>query len=610
MPNSQHHKIAEKLREEEWFKSTLDAIPEPAYLFELDNDGDIRLVMINQHVQTLTEGAILSEIGSKIEDIFPKTPEVLNAIRHAVDKMKLTRIEGQMKGSGLHGDRWFIWTVTPFSENTILLITSDITESKIASEALEESEREKSIVLDSMIQHVNYYGTDDMSLLWSNKAAADSLGLSIDDMKGKTCHELWHGRAEPCEICPVIKARETGEKQEAEVITPDGRLWHIEGIPVFDETELVGLVEITMEITEKRKSEEVLKKNHENLRTLFDTIDDMVFILSKDGLILEINSAVLSKLGYSRNELITENFLMVHPPEQHQEAEEIMHEMLGETRESCNIPLLTKNGERIPVETQVTIGLWGNETAIFGISRDISIQEEAMRQVREAKMRVELFNDLMVHDLNNINQGVMAGLELLLFDPATPKHFHERIEIALQQIKRSIDLISKVRKFSHVDKEPIRLIPVKVVPVLKSAIESNRHTFPDKKVHLTFYAQDEDIQVMADDFIYDAFYNIIHNAFKHSRSKEIILEIEVLPFNNDYISISIADDGPGISEDIKESLFHRMDEKKRVSSGIGFTLVNRIMERCQGKILIEDRAVDGRSQGTKFIIHIPRVRGG
>ncbi|MBD3408172.1 MAG: PAS domain S-box protein [Candidatus Lokiarchaeota archaeon] len=608
MPKSGKIKTAKSIGREVWFKTTLDAIPEPAYLFERDEEGVIRLILANEFIRDITDDLIVSYYSKTVEEVFPHSVDIIELIHHALDNVELTRVESQMKERGAHYGRWFVWSMTPISKDTLVLITTDITESRKALEALERSEQEKSIILDAMIQHVNYYGVDDMRLLWSNRAAAESLGLDVDEIVGRHCHVLWHGEEKPCDFCPVVAAKETGEKHEAVVTTPDGRIWHIQGIPVFDDSQLVGLVEITADITEKRMSERIIRENHERLRSLFDTIDDMAFIVSMDRKILEVNSAVLKKLQYTREELLSKDFLMVHPPELHDEASSIMGKMIEGLQDSCRIPLITKDGKTIPVETKVTIGLWGENQTIFGISRDITLQEQAMYQVREAKMRVELFNDLMAHDLNNINQGVMVSLELLVLDPSTPKIIRDKLEVALQQVKRSIDLIAKVRKFSQVDREPIRLSPQKIVPIVKSAIESNQHTFPSRKLRLNFFAYDNDAEVMADEFVYDALYNIIHNAFKHTESDEVQLDVEIVSTTDNLLQISIADYGHGIPDDLKMKIFDRLDQRKRSTSGIGLTLVKRIMERYNGTISVKNREEDDDSKGTKFILVIPLVQ--
>ena len=64
----------------------------------------------------------------------------------------------------------------------------------------------------------------------------------------------------------------------------------------------------------------------------------------------------------------------------------------------------------------------------------------AKDEMQMAWARAELFNDLMAHDLNNVHQGLLTTLELLLIDDSFPEKYRERAESALSQVQRSLDL--------------------------------------------------------------------------------------------------------------------------------------------------------------------------
>jgi len=130
----------------------------------------------------------------------------------------------------------------------------DVTARKKAEQALRQAEREKETILDSLTEHVVHEDRD-MKILWANRAACESLGLSREQVIGAYCYTLWAHRDEPCKDCPVLQAIETGCRAEVEKSTPDGRVWFIQAAPLRDQDDaIVGGVEITLDITRYKRN--------------------------------------------------------------------------------------------------------------------------------------------------------------------------------------------------------------------------------------------------------------------------------------------------------------------------------------------------------------------
>ncbi|MCX7942246.1 MAG: PAS domain-containing protein, partial [Dictyoglomaceae bacterium] len=135
-----------------------------------------------------------------------------------------------------------------------------------------EKELYKKLILDSIEEHIVYYDRN-MNILYANESAGRSINLSPEDLIGRRCYELWHKREDICQSCPVKRSMETGKMEEGEIVSFDGRVWYIKGYPVKNERgEIVGAVEITQEITEKRKMEEEIKylSFHDKLTGLYN----------------------------------------------------------------------------------------------------------------------------------------------------------------------------------------------------------------------------------------------------------------------------------------------------------------------------------------------------
>ena len=144
----------------------------------------------------------------------------------------------------------------------------EITERKGAEEALRRAEHEKAIILDNMLEHVEYYDTQ-MRVLWANRASCQSVGLAADQLVGRHCYEIWHQRSESCVGCPAVRACETGQLQEGEITTPDGTVWFIRGYPVLDANgDVIGMVSVSLDITERKRAEDEIKRRNERLAAL------------------------------------------------------------------------------------------------------------------------------------------------------------------------------------------------------------------------------------------------------------------------------------------------------------------------------------------------------
>ena len=143
--------------------------------------------------------------------------------------------------------------------------------------ALRESEHRQSLILNSTREMFAYHNKD-LEIQWANQAAADSLGVSVEELIGRHCYEAWAQRSEPCDDCPVLAALRTGEPQEAEQTTPDGRSWFLRGYPVLNEEgEIEGLVEFGQDITARKQAEKAQEAAHQQLLTVLNGLDAHIY---------------------------------------------------------------------------------------------------------------------------------------------------------------------------------------------------------------------------------------------------------------------------------------------------------------------------------------------
>ncbi len=152
----------------------------------------------------------------------------------------------------------------------VCAIVRDITERCRIEQALRRAEEEKTDILDSLSEMVAYYGKD-MRILWANKAAGASSGLSPAGLVGSRCHDVWHKRKMPCKDCPVVKVFKTGDYHEADITLSDGRVWFVRAHPVKDlEGNVSGVVEVISDITVKKKIEQERRQSFNKSRRILE----------------------------------------------------------------------------------------------------------------------------------------------------------------------------------------------------------------------------------------------------------------------------------------------------------------------------------------------------
>lgn len=153
-------------------------------------------------------------------------------------------------------------------------------------------------------------------------------------------------------------------------------------------------------------AEASLHESQKDLQALFDSIEDFVFILDSGGNILSVNPTVENRLGYTADALSAMHVLEVHPQEQRDEAASIIKEMLDGNRTECPIPLRTRSGAIIPVETKVTKGRWRGRDALIGISRDITRRQKVEDQLKRAHDGLERRVALRTAELARVNEDL------------------------------------------------------------------------------------------------------------------------------------------------------------------------------------------------------------
>ena len=249
------------LRESEEFSSSL-LTNSPKPILVINTDSSIRYV--NPSLERLT-GFSSSELVGRKPPYPWWTPETREKTSGDLEQAMLKGAERLEEFFQKKNGQpfWVEITSAPVSGNGefkyYLANWDEITDRKRTERALRKSEQEKEAILNSMSEAVIYHDTDHR-MAWANRVARERLGLAPEQLAGRYCYEMWHRRDKPCPGCPVVKAYETGQPQQAEIASPDGRVWFVRGYPVRHGNEnIAGVVEVTMEITDRKRADQALE---------------------------------------------------------------------------------------------------------------------------------------------------------------------------------------------------------------------------------------------------------------------------------------------------------------------------------------------------------------
>lgn len=126
---------------------------------------------------------------------------------------------------------------------------------------------------------------------------------------GRKCHELLHGRDVPCDGCAARHTLVTGETttHERSLVLSDGQLrrFDIRAFPLRAEPdgEVVGVVEISRDVTEERRAREKIAETAQRYRLLFDQAEESIVLLDPETTrFVAFNRKAHENLGYTAEE--------------------------------------------------------------------------------------------------------------------------------------------------------------------------------------------------------------------------------------------------------------------------------------------------------------------
>jgi PAS domain S-box-containing protein len=381
-------------------------------------------------------------------------------------------------------------------------------------------------------------------------------------------------------------------------------LWLESVVSNQTETTLDGYVINSRDISERKRHEQALAEERDKFETIVSESHDAIFI-AKDEVVVFANHRFLDMLGYDEQELIGKHIFDLPAPEDRDLVRERYTARLDPDEESpppqYEVEFLTKDGSRRVAEISATQIQYQGEPADLVSARDITERKHNETRLQKTTEELEALNRLVRHDIRN-DMNVVLGWAQMLED-----HVDESGQEYLQRILTSgnhiVELTEIARDYLETlgGGEEMEITPTPLCSILENEIELMRESHPEADFITT--KEPPDIAVNANEMLGSVFRNLLNNAIQHNDKDEPLVEISCEPHEDDVL-IQIADNGPGIPDDQKESVFGK--GHKGIGSegtGIGLYLVQTLISQYGGRIWIEDN----EPTGAIINIQLPRV---
>jgi len=320
--------------------------------------------------------------------------------------------------------------------------------------------------------------------------------------------------------------------------------------PIGNGSQLISAVKQSAEhyklILKNSALQEELKQSEETFRALFHNASDAIFLHTRSdsdvpSVFTEVNDVACSRLGYTRNELLSMTLLDITAPEHRgnlAHAMETVSDMGHATFETMHV---SKNGTRIPVEINTHLFSMKGVRVVLSIARDIAERREEEQMVvkaseREARQIGQELHDVLCQDL--------ASMKMLATLLKTALKSESR------EVKRDIELISNLASTAVTRARslceglfPSELEREGLAPALTQLASNQEELF---KVKCSF--KDEYQLEIADKSVALHLYRIaqqaVNNAVMHGKAEHVSITLKK---SGPGVVLTIKDDGTGIA---------------------------------------------------------------
>jgi len=356
------------------------------------------------------------------------------------------------------------------------------------------------------------------------------------------------------------------------------------------DTALDGYVFNGRNVTDRKERQAELKR----MKQAVHASGHAIYITDADGTIEYVNPAFEEITGFAAAEAIGENPRILKSGEMSTAYYEEMWDTLtaGEHWEE-EVINRRKNGDRYTAHQTIApiSDATGQIEAYVAIQTDIS-------ERKELQQRLSVVNRILRHDIRSAVSVIRGNARLAKAADSDPSMVLETIE---QEAERLYGLSENARHIEEVlAAEGPETERLDLRPVLEAKLLNLQNRHPELTISTNL---PDSAPVTASVRIEEALENVLTNAIEHNdrEAPTITVALETARDGEDWVELTIADDGPGIPADELEPIEAGVETALEHSSGLGLWVVDWIVEESGGELAFEDN----EPRGTVVRIRLP-----
>ncbi len=496
-------------------------------------------------------------------------------------------------------------------------IIRDITGEMEAQEQIRASQNRLATLISNLQTGV-LLESEDRKISLTNQMFCDlfQIPVSPDQLKGADCsnaaEESKHHFADPegfvKRIEKVLKSKKLVLSDELKM--KDGRILERDYIPIFSDGKYKGHLWTYQDVTLRKNYKKNIEAQKEKYWSIIANMNLGLVEVDNEDIIQLVNQSFCTMSGYSEKELLGSKAADILKVREKNLIEEKGKERLKGRSNSYEIKVLAKSGKEKHwlVSGAPRYDEAGKVIGSIGIHLDITAQknleiqkEELLAELEESNKGLQEYAHIVSHDLKSPLRSISA-LATWLYDD-----YKDKLDDAgiynLQMMQEKVEgmdkLIDGILKYSSIKSESLENSPVDLNTVVNEIREII--FIPD---HVNVIIMDPLPTLEADATkMHQLFQNLIGNAVTNIDKEEGIVAIGVKE-EKDHWKFYIRDNGVGIPEEYHEKIFKIFQSigNEERSTGIGLSIVKKIIDLYQGEIWLESEV----GQGTTFFFTLKK----